>query len=327
MLPNIFATATAVAHPNIAFIKYWGNNDDSLRLPQNGSISMNLAELTTRTMVTFDSSLPRDIFDLNGIRQSGTSLERVSQHLNMIRGIRGFSAPAHILSESNFPVGAGLASSSSAFAALTLATVRALGIEMNEKDLTRLARRGSGSAARSIPSGFVEWLPGSSDVDSYAVSIAPPQHWQLTDCIAIVENAHKKTGSSEGHRLARTSPLQAARVADAGRRLGLCRNAIQNRDFGLLAQIIELDSNLLHAIAFTSNPPIYYWLPLTLVLMREVQAWRRAGTPCAFTIDAGPNVHIICESANASAIKDKLLSITGVNQVLTSGVGGETVLI
>ena len=323
----IFSTATAVSHPNIAFIKYWGNTDDALRLPQNGSISMNLAELTTRTMVTFDSSLPRDIFDLNGVRQSGPSLERVSQHLNLIRGIRGFSVPAHILSESNFPVGAGLASSAAAFAALTVAAVRAAGMEMSEKDLSRLARRGSGSAARSIPPGYVEWLPGSSDIDSYAVSIAPPEHWPLTDCIAIVEDAHKKTGSSEGHLLARTSPLQSARVADAGRRIDLCRNAIQKKDFDLLSQLIELNSNLLHAVAFTSNPPITYWLPQTLVLMQAVKDWRRAGIPCAFTIDAGPNVHVICESSATSIVKERLGAIPGVSEVLTSGAGGGTVLI
>lgn len=322
-----FATATAVAHPNIAFIKYWGNIDDSLRLPQNGSISMNLSELTTRTMVTFDSSLPRDIFDLNGTRQGGIALERVSQHLNVIRGIRGFSSPAHILSECNFPVGAGLASSASAFAALTVAAVRAAGIEMSEKDLSRLARRGSGSAARSIPTGFVEWLPGSSDVDSFAVSIAPPQHWNLVDCIAIIESTHKHTGSSEGHSLAQSSPLQAARVADANHRLDLCRDAINLLDFELLARIIELDSNLLHAVAFTSSPPVYYWLPSTLVLMHEVQSWRRAGLPCAFTIDAGPNVHVICESSGAVAVKEKLAALPGVENVLISGAGGGAQLI
>lgn len=316
-----FSTATAVAHPNIAFIKYWGNVDDELRLPQNGSISMNLAALTTRTMVTFDSSLPRDILDLNGIRQTGKALERVSQHLNVIRGIRGFSVNAHILSESNFPVGAGIASSASAFAALTVAAVNAAGMEMTEKDLSRLARRGSGSAARSIPAGFVEWQRGTSDVDSYAFCLYPPQHWDLVDCIAIVESSHKQTGSSEGHHLAQSSPLQKARVQDAENRLVVCREAIQKRDFDQLARVIELDSNLLHAVAFTSTPPVYYWHPTTLILMQEVRSWRAAGLPCAFTVDAGPNVHVICHSSIAAAIKLKLEALPGVETVLLSGPG------
>ena len=320
------ATATAVAHPNIAFIKYWGNSDDSLRLAQNGSISMNLGDLFTRTTVTFESALPRDVLDLNGTRQGGNALQRVSHHLNVVRGIRGFSSPAHVMSESNFPADAGLASSASAFAALTVAAVRAAGIEMSEKDLSRLARRGSGSAARSIPAGFVEWYCGATDSDSYAVTIAPPEHWDLVDCIAIVESGPKITGSSEGHRLADSSPLQRARVADAPRRLDICRVAIQQRDFDALAEIIELDSNLLHAVALTSTPILFYWQPGTCQIMQEVQAWRRAGTPCAFTLDAGPNVHVICPASSAPSIQAKLKSIPGVDEVLVSGVGGAAAL-
>lgn len=320
------ATATAVAHPNIAFIKYWGNTDDSLRLAQNGSISMNLGDLFTRTTVTFESALPRDVLDLNGTRQGGNALQRVSHHLNVVRGIRGFSSPAHVMSESNFPADAGLASSASAFAALTIAAVRAAGIDMSEKDLSRLARRGSGSAARSIPAGFVEWYCGATDSDSYAVTIAPPEHWDLVDCIAIVESGPKKTGSSEGHRLADSSPLQRARVADAPRRLDICRAAIQQRDFDALAEIIELDSNLLHAVALTSTPLLFYWQPGTCQIMQEVQAWRRAGTPCAFTLDAGPNVHVICPASSAPSIQAKLKSIPGVDEVLVSGVGGAAAL-
>jgi len=319
-----FSTATAVAHPNIAFIKYWGNRDDEIRLPQNGSISMNLGDLTTRTMVTFDSSLPRDTFDLNGIRQGGAALHRVSQHLNLIRGIRGFSAPAHIFSESNFPAGAGLASSAAAFAALTVAAVRAAGIEMTEKDLSRLARRGSGSASRSIPSGFVEWLRGDTDADSYAMSIAPADHWELVDCIVILDSNHKATGSTEGHRLAQSSPLQQARVKDCERRLENCRGAIRHKDFDALARVIELDSNLLHAVAMTSNPPVFYWLPATIEVMQSVVTWRQAGLPVAYTIDAGPNVHVICDASSFTRVHEKLTSQPGIQSVLCSKVGNGT---
>jgi diphosphomevalonate decarboxylase len=321
-----FSTATAVAHPNIAFIKYWGNRDDEIRLPQNGSISMNLGDLYTRTMVTFDSSLPRDTFDLNGIRQNGPAMDRVINHLNLIRGIRGFSTPAHIFSESNFPAGAGLASSASAFAALTVAAVRAAGIEMSEKDLTRLARRGSGSAARSIPTGFVEWYRGDTDKDSFAVSIASADHWDLTDCIAIIDRGEKKTGSTEGHRIAGTSPLQSARIADSERRLALCRDAIKQKDFNALAQVIELDSNLLHAVAMTSNPPIYYWQPATFELMQSIISWRQTGLPVAFTIDAGANVHVICESDYVPGIIEKLVIHQAVQEIQLSKTGSGTFL-
>ena len=319
-------TATATAHPNIAFIKYWGNRDDSLRVPANGSISMNLGALTTRTRVTFDSYLPEDIFDLNGTRQSGAALKRVTSHLNLIRGIRGVSMHAHVLSENNFPTGSGIASSASAFAALTLAATTALGMQVSEKDLSRIARRGSGSACRSIPAGFVEWTAGTSDRDSYAFSIASPDYWDLTDCIAIIAMDQKKTGSTEGHTLASTSPLQAARVEDAPRRLDLCREAIQQRNFTGLAEVIEQDSLMMHAVMMTSTPPLFYWMPETFDLLRAVMAWRKTGLPVAASVDAGANVHVICEGRVKNDIAKRISSLPGVKDVLISPPGGPATL-
>ena len=321
------STATAVACPNIAFIKYWGNRDQSLRLPENGSISMNLAVLETRTRVTFDTSFPMDIFDLNGIRQSGAAFDRVLKHLNLLRGLRGISTHAHILSENNFPTGAGVASSASGFAALTLATVTALGLDLSEVDLSRLARRGSGSACRSIPAGFTEWQKGSSDLDSFAFSIAAPEHWALVDCIALIEEEQKKTGSTEGHTLAGTSPFQSARVADSIRRLEICRNAIKNKDFQALAEIVELDSNMLHAVMMTSHPALYYWEPASLNLIKAVQVWRKTGLGVASTLDAGPNVHVICEQADSDKVMRRMQSLPGVKEVLVCHPGNETCLL
>lgn len=320
-------SATAVAHPNIAFIKYWGNRDQSLRLPENGSISMNLQELATRTRVTFDPALPNDIFDLNGIRQSGVPLQRVTTHLNLLRGLRGIATRAHILSENNFPSGAGIASSASAFAALTLAGVHALGIEMCEKDLSRLARRGSGSACRSIPSGFVEWLRGSSDLDSFAVTIAPPNHWDLVDCIAIVADTHKKTGSNEGHNLAATSPFQPVRVADADRRVERCRSALQARDFDAFARIIEEDSNMMHAVMMTSRPALFYWEPATIEIMKSVASWRKTGLEAAYTIDAGPNVHVLCTTSSLNEIQRRLGAINGIKEIILASPGGPALIV
>jgi diphosphomevalonate decarboxylase len=314
-------SATAVAHPNIAFIKYWGNRDQSLRLPENGSISMNLEELTTRTQVTFDPSLPTDILDLNGNRQTGTVFNRVVSHLNLLRGLRGIATRAYIKSENNFPEGTGIASSASAFAALTVAAVRALGITLPERDLSRLARRGSGSACRSIPEGFAEWYPGSSDVDSFAVSIAKPGYWGIVDCIAILNRKQKTTGSTEGHALAKTSPLQSARVVDTPRRLERCRDAIQTRDFDLFADTLEQDCLLMHAVMMTSKPALVYWEPATLELMHAVKSWRKSGIPVAFTIDAGPNVHVICEEQALVSVKSKLEKIVGIEEILIAHPG------
>ena len=315
-------TATALAHPNIAFIKYWGNRDDVLRLPQNGSISMNLAGLHAHTRVSFDPGYATDTFILNNQPQSGASQQRVSQFLDIVRAMSGKQWRAQVESANNFPTGAGIASSAAAFAALAVAASSAIGLELDERQLSALARRGSGSACRSIPSGFVEWLPGNNDSDSYAITLAPPAHWNLVDCIAILKETHKMTGSSEGHRLAGSSPLQQARVASSATQLDCCRQAVLTRDFDVLAGVVELDSNLMHAVMMTSMPPLFYWESASLEIMKAVPEWRQNGLPVCYTLDAGPNVHILCPAESAAEVRSKLEEIPDVLQVLTAAAGG-----
>jgi diphosphomevalonate decarboxylase len=320
-------TITAQASPNIAFIKYWGNRDNAMRLPMNGSISMNLDGLYTRTTVSFQHSLPFDELIINGHEVMGAGLERVTYILDIVRGMANIPDRAEIMTENNFPAGAGIASSASAFAALALAGSKAAGLDLSEKDLSRLARRGSGSAARSIPGGFVEWQAGESDEDSFAFSIADVDHWKLVDCVAIVSAAHKKTGSTEGHSIAPTSPLQAARVADAPRRLDICRNTILNCDFDAFASIVELDSDLMHAVMMTSTPALHYWKPASLEVMNQVRIWRGDGIPACYTVDAGPNVHVICPETEAHIIEKRLREIPGVENVLVARAGGPAKII
>jgi diphosphomevalonate decarboxylase len=315
-------SATALAHPNIAFIKYWGNRDNMLRLPSTGSISMNLDGLFTRTTVTFSDSLGADNLRIGNRAVTGPGLERVSVFLNLVRQMAGMNLPAEVVSENNFPSGAGIASSASAFAALALAATRAAGLVLSEAELSRLARRGSGSASRSVPGGFVEWLAGVTDEDSYALSIAPPEHWDLVDCVAIVSSGHKHTGSTEGHALAPTSPLQAARVMDAPRRLEICRRAILGKDFKAFAAIVELDSDMMHAVMMTSTPGLFYWQPASLVVMAAVREWRKSGIPACYTVDAGPNVHVICPREQAWGVERRLRKLSGVQDVLVAGAGG-----
>src|SRR6266496_2668736 len=315
-------TAIAQAFANIAFIKYWGNRDNALRIPSNGSISMNLDGLYTRTTVSFQQSLPYDELVINGHEVAGAGLNRISTFLDIIRGMANIREYAEVMSENNFPSGAGIASSASAFAALALAASKAAGLNLSEPELSRLARRGSGSASRSIPSGFVEWQAGTCDEDSFALSIAEPDHWNLVDCVAIVSAAHKKTGSTEGHSIASTSPLQAARVADAPRRLELCRNAILRCDFDSFASIVELDSDMMHSVMMTSTPALHYWKPVSLEVMNKVREWRAQGIPACYTVDAGPNVHVICPESEAQIVDKKLREIAGVEDVLVARPGG-----
>lgn len=323
-MPN--QKATAVSCSNIALIKYWGNRDQRLRLPSNPSLSMNLAGLETRTTVQFSTSLSADEVVIGGVAQAGTARARVVEHLNLIRLCAQFEGYARVESHNNFPAGAGLASSASAFAALTLAAAAAVGLASSEAQLSALARRGSGSACRSVPGGFVEWQMGTGDRDSYAISIAPPEHWALADVIALLSTAHKATGSTEGHALAETSPLQAARVADAAERLARCKAALLARDFAALAEVVELDAILMHAVMMTSTPPLYYWEPLTLAVMQAVRDWRAAGLPVCFTIDAGPNVHCLTPAEHAGEVERRLRAL-GVPQTLTALPGGPARLV
>ncbi len=314
--------ATAIANPNIAFIKYWGNCESEARIPANGSISMNLGRLETRTTVTFDAFLNADDLTLNDQPAGGRVLGRVGEFLNRVRQMAGITHFARVESENNFPMGAGIASSASAFAALSLAASTAAGLDLDEAALSRLARTGSGSACRSVPGGFVEWLADGCDPDSGAVSIAPPEHWDIRDCIAIVNREHKPTGSTEGHTLAYTSPLQEARVAGTPHRLEHCRNAILTRDFEAFAKVTELDNNLMHAVMMTSTPQLLYWEPVTITIMKAVQKWRSEGFSVCYTVDAGPNVHVICEKNALEQVEARLRQIQGVQDMMVAYPGG-----
>jgi diphosphomevalonate decarboxylase len=318
----MISTAAAAAHPNIAFIKYWGNQDDSLRIPANSSLSMNLDGLETRTTVQFDTSLESDQLILNGKTIEGDALIRVSAVLDHLRGLADLKTAALVRSENSFPAGAGIASSASAFAALVLAGATALGLCLSERELSQLARIGSGSASRSIPGGFVEWQAGSDHDSSYASSIADPDHWDLVDYIVLVSSQHKEVGSSQGHQLAASSPLQEARVSDANRRLEICRNALLEKDFPAFAEVVEQDSNIMHSVMMTSSPPLFYWEPGTLEIINAVQEWRKEGVQVCYTIDAGPNVHLICPGTEAEVLKRRLASLVNINSVLKCTPGG-----
>jgi len=320
-------SSTALAHPNIALIKYWGNKNQELRIAENGSISFNLDSLFTKTQVTFLPVLTEDQLFINKEEISGVGLDRVKTFLDIVRHMAGKKIYANVMSENNFPVGTGIASSASAFAALSLAASNAIGLELSEKELSILARRGSGSACRSIPDGIVEWLPGSTNTDSYAISIAPNNYWNLVDLVAVVEVEHKKVGSTAGHQLAGTSPLQNARVVDTPRRLDLVRNAIKQRDFEALADIVEQDSNLMHAVMMTSNPPLLYWEETSITIMKAVREWRLSGIPVCYTLDAGPNVHVITILDAVDVVHEKLSAISGIKKIFQAGVGGKARLV
>ena len=319
--------ATALANPNIAFIKYWGIRDEALRLPANDSLSMTIGPLATRTSVEFDFHRTQDALILNSEVVSGPSLSRMQGFMDQLRKKAGQSIYALVISDNNFPTSSGLASSASAYAALTLAGTTALGLELSEPELSSLARFGSGSASRSIPGGYVTWETDTPSNSSFATSFAAPEHWRLCDCIAIISTAHKAVSSQEGMLNARSSPFQTARIADTPRRLAICKQAVLERDFDTLAKVIEQDSNMMHAVMMTADPPLFYWHRRSLALMKAVKTWQGEGLPVTYTLDAGPNVHVICPQTVAGKIIDRLQNFPGVQEVIQAFPAGPARLI
>lgn len=319
--------ATAISCSNIAFIKYWGNRDPGLRIPWNDSISMNLSNATTTTTVTFDDGLTEDVVVIGDQEVSGAARARVIAHLDRVREMAGITARARVVSRNSFPMGTGIASSASAFAALSLAATTAAGLTLSEQELSCLARLGSGSACRSVPAGFTWWQAGASHQTSFAVQLAPPDHWDLRDLVVVVSTEHKAVTSAEGHSLAPTSPFFQERLAHLPARLETVRRALLERDLETFGQAIEAEAIELHLIALTSQPSLNYLAPATLQVIHAVQVWRAEGLPVYFTLDAGPNVHLICQGAHEEELRIRLADFPAVQDIIVNAPGPGTRLV
>ncbi|MBI2020596.1 diphosphomevalonate decarboxylase [Candidatus Daviesbacteria bacterium] len=325
--------ATAIAPSNIAFVKYWGKKDEILRLPLHGSISMTLSNLLTTTTVEFSSDFKKDQVTLltsevrAGLRQDHTSevsADRVIKHLDRIKKMANINLKAKVVSNNNFPIGTGLSSSASGFAALTLAATKAAGLNLSERELSIVARQGAGSACRSIPGGFVEWLDGNTSESSYAKQIFPPNHWKIADVVAIVSEGKKEVPTSIGQKTAQTSPFMKLRLSRMKGKNRKVKELIKNRDFKGLGELTEQEALELHTIMLTQYPPLIYWTPGTLKIMKLTSHWRKEGLPVYFTINTGQDIHLIVEQKNVSKLKSKLKQIKEVKNIIVNFPGEGT---
>jgi diphosphomevalonate decarboxylase len=321
------ARATARAHSNIALIKYWGKRDETLNIPAVGSISVTLDALSTTTTVTFDAtpgegSRPADDqFWLNGVLTEST---RVLGVLDLVREQAGLISPAVVTSTNDFPTGAGLASSASGFAALALASSAAAGLTLNARELSVLARRGSGSAARSIFGGYVALHSGTrkDGLDAFAEPVLNASDWPLSVVVAITTHDAKTVSSTHGMAGSRaTSPFYPAWVDSAEEDLAAMRSAITTRDFCQLGELAEHSCMKLHALMLTSRPALIYWNAGTIAAMHTVRMLRETGIPVYFTIDAGPQVKALCAPEDAAAVAHALAATPGVDEIRTSSLG------
>jgi diphosphomevalonate decarboxylase len=321
---------TVSAPANIAFVKYWGARDLASATPMNTSISMTLEHCVSQcTVETLDHGGEDEVWRAEPDGGFGTPdpefARRVRAQLDRIRKWAGRKEPVRVATRNTFPTAGGLASSASGFAALTLAAAGAFGKKASQKDLSLLARRsGSGSACRSIFGGFVEWpAPQSegSDEDSYARQIADAEHWDLRNVIAVVEIGPKTIPSIEGHRLAATSPYYTKRLELLPDRINKVRKAIKERDLEALGPVLEQEAIDLHLITMSSNPPIFYWSPGTLAVLRAVRELRQEGLAAWATMDAGANVHVICDADSEDDVAERLEDLPAVGFVIRDGIG------
>lgn len=315
--------ATAQAQPNIALVKYWGKRDAALNLPAAGSLSITLDALHTRTRVRFDDVLDADDITLDGERDAAQS-RKISAFLDLFRARAGITTRAQVESANDFPTGAGLASSASGFAALAVATDRALGLDLDPRELSMLARRGSGSAARSIFGGFVEMAAGtrSDGRDAFAAPLLDASAWPLKVVVAITSRRKKAIDSRAGMETSqRTSPYYRDWVATVPRDLAAARDAVRTRDFEKLAEISEASCLAMHAVMLATRPALIYWNGATLDCIQCIRALQLRGIGVFYTVDAGPQVKAVCRPDDAAGVVEALRDVSGVEDVLVSNLG------
>lgn len=312
--------ATAVAHPNVALIKYWGKRDDGeANLPAVDSLSITLGAMQSRSSVAFDPAFSDDELWLNGRRAPGEQA-RLTACLDALRNLAGVDWRARVESQNDFPTGAGLASSASGYAALTVAAAAALGIPAGEPRLVDIARIGSGSAPRSLYGGFVRLEQRGEQ--TRCRSLLAAADWPLQVVVAVTTEAPKATSSRDGMRLSRdSSPYYPAWLETQPADLAAAEAAVAARDFPALAELAEHNCLKMHAVMLTTRPPLLYWSPATLACLQAIQQWRREGLPVFFTVDAGPQVKAVCEPAAAAEVEQGLAAIPGVLRTIRGGLG------
>lgn len=311
---------TIKASSDIALVKYWGKKDEVLRLPENGSVSLILAGLDTVTTVEFNDKLIHDEVIIQGESEEGEA-GRVSKHLDRIRKLAGIEIFAKVVSQNTFPKGTGLSSSGSGFAALTIAACKAIGLDLNEKEMSILARQGSGTACRCVCGGIVEWKDGEASDTSYSQTIFPADHFDIRDVVAVVDEGKKITSSTQGHTTAGTSLFIRERQRLIVAKIESVKSAIATKDFNLLGELVEAEALEFHSILLTSQPPMIAWYPGTVEVMLAVQTMRRDGIRAYFTINTGFNVHVLTLPEFEDSVKDKLSLLPLVKKTISTKVG------
>lgn len=284
----------ARAHTNIALIKYWGKKNDELIIPYNNSLSLTLDQFYTDTMVVFDEELSEDQISFNNHPASKTDQVKIGHFLDLVRKRAKTTNHARVETMNHVPTAAGLASSASGYAALAAAASKAAGLDLNQRDLSRLARRGSGSATRSIYGGFVEWVAGTDDENSYAVPYLENVDFDISIVALMVNKNKKKINSRDAMSLSvKTSPYYPSWVNTADIELKQIKHAIDSKSIDEIGKIAEHNALCMHSTTISAQPSFSYFEPETIEAIQRIKSLRDQGLSCYFTMDAGPNLKII----------------------------------
>lgn len=312
--------ASAMAYPIQGLIKYHGLKDEALRLPYHDSISVCTAPIRTLTTIEFGHQEDRAEFD--GKAAKGRELERIKVVVDPLRTMAKEKSGFRMVSENSFPSNIGLGASASGFAALAVATVAALDLEMGLEEISRFARRGAGSASRAVTGGFSRWFAGTGDEDSRSRQLASPEQLDMGIVCALIP---AKKFTDVAHREVASSPFFKARLEYVVEALDKMERAIYARDIDRICSLAETDTLLLHGITMTGIDELVLWRPETVKVILEVKQMRQDGLPAYFSIDTGATVYINCRLEQVNEVRGRIERL-GL-ETLRCTVGGEAKLV
>ncbi|MFI5781879.1 diphosphomevalonate decarboxylase [Nocardia sp. NPDC051570] len=319
-------SVTATAYPNIALIKYWGKRDDALHLPETSSLSLTLGVFATVTTVTVSDELAADSVTVAEVPAPPRFAARVTGFLDLVRDLAGDRRRAQVCTVNTGPTGAGLASSASGFAALAFAASGAYGLDLDRRALSRLARRGSGSASRSIYGGFAQWHRGegsgaAGDLSSYAEPVEAPR-LDPALVVALVDAREKAVDSREAmRRTVETSPFYRPWVQSSEQDLRDMHTALAAGDLAAVGEIAERNALGMHATMLGARPAVRYFSPGSMRVLDRVLALRAAGVAAYATMDAGPNVKVLCDRRDSAEVAAALAETDSAIRVLVATPG------
>ena len=277
----------------------------------------------------FSDTFNEDQFYLDNQLQDKKATAKISAFLDIARKKAKTTQKAKVISHNFVPTAAGLASSASGLAALAGACNQALNLELDDRSLSRLARRGSGSACRSIFGGFVEWEKGQDDETSFAKQVPSDGFEENLAMVFLLLNEQKKDVSSRDgmRRTVETSSFYQGWLDSVEADLTQLKRAIKTKNFQLLGETMEQNGLKMHGTTLAAHPPFTYWSPDSLKAMQAVRELRNNGVPCYFTMDAGPNVKVLVQKEHLATVQQTFGDLFSSQQVISAFAGpGMTII-